>query len=278
MDHPDYFTDLADLSNRFKKLLVSLGDSAIVIYHQPDDIIGELVKEFAFKKISYGITGWQALEPKFTASGLEFSAKSPNESVSDIKLPLFGKHNLDNALAAIAVAQQVGISPDQIRRAFAGFKGTYRRFAVRPIKSRGVYLIDDYAHHPTAVRTTIEAARLHFGGRCIAVFQPHTYSRTKELLTEFKEALATADMAFVVDIEGAREKTSQAEVSSRDLEDTAKKVFYLPGRQDLIGKLNQEVKPQDVVLFMSVSGFNNFAEELASVLDASAKPISINIK
>src|SRR5205814_2225127 len=127
----------------------------------------------------------------------------------------------------------------------------------------------DYAHHPTEVATTLEAAKLHFPGRrIVAVFRPHTYSRVTALLTEFQHAFVSADLAYITDIEAAREQGRAHSISGLVISGALPMpALFVPNRADLIHRLHHDTKPGDVVVCMSVSGYDNLAEELAHTLN-----------
>jgi UDP-N-acetylmuramate--alanine ligase len=131
-----------------------------------------------------------------------------------------------------------------------------------------VTVIDDYAHHPTEVSATIEAARLHYKKhRLIAVFRPHTYSRTRTLLREFQQAFGQADEVYITEVESARESRQEANVSGRDIvAGMSGNVTFQPDRDQLVKTLVANAKPGDVILCMSVSGYDKLAEELAGKL------------
>ena len=118
------------------------------------------------------------------------------------------------------MARTEGLSREQICDGLASFQGSMRRFQVQSAPGAAITIIDDYAHHPTAAVATIEAARQHFPGRrLIAVYRPHTYSRTLSLLPEYRAAFAGADLTYITDIEGAREAHLEASISGRDIVD-----------------------------------------------------------
>ncbi len=136
--------------------------------------------------------------------------------VATLSLRVAGEHMRRNALAALAAAAAAGIDPVVAANSLAGFSGTGRRFELKG-EARGITVIDDYAHHPTEVAVNLRTARERFAGRPIwAVFQPHTYSRTKLLLHEFAEALALADRLVLLDIYASRERDTLG-MSSDDL-------------------------------------------------------------
>jgi UDP-N-acetylmuramate--alanine ligase len=160
-----------------------------------------------------------------------------------------GEHNVLNSLAALAVADQLGVDFNQARNALADYRGAGRRFEVKG-EAHGVTVVDDYAHHPTEIRATLAAARRRFGPRPLWVmFQPHTYSRTRTLLADFAASFADADHVIVVDIFRSRE-TPDPTISAADIVKRMhhRDVRYLPALADAAEALSAQLKSGDVLL------------------------------
>src|SRR6185436_7766099 len=135
-----------------------------------------------------------------------FSVSYDGDSLGDVALHVPGNHNVQNALASIGVGLSLGLSLDQMREGLYQFRGVDRRFQ-RLCEIAGVTIVDDYAHHPTEISATIQAARASYPGRrIVAAFQPHLFSRTRDFSREFGGALAAADGVFLADIYPAREQ------------------------------------------------------------------------
>jgi UDP-N-acetylmuramate--alanine ligase len=201
---------------------------------------------------------------RYEPTGLAFDVQHGGTYVGHFAVSLYGRHNVYNSLAAIAVAVGEGVTNEQIQMGLASFSGASRRFEVVSAPQAAVTVIDDYAHHPTEIAATIAAVQEHFGRRVVAVVRPHTYSRVKELLPEYRRAVAKADLAFVTDIESAREHTAAATVSGADIaRDNAKHVVFEPDRPRLLERLGKAIKPGDIVLCMTVGGYDGLAAELA---------------
>jgi len=274
MDHPDLFKDLDDLEKRFADLVSSLAPDAKLFLCADDPGAAKLSAAAKCDLATYGFNGgdWRASAVHFSATGISFTlAKGPQE-LGEITVGLFGRHNILNALGAVAAASTYGADWSQIVKAAASFKGTARRFSILTPTAANVRVIDDYAHHPTAARATIEAAKLHFHGRVIAVYQPHTYSRTKSLLKEYQQAFIGADATFLLPVDGARERHLEATVSSEDIAAKAMgKVEVIKDREELVGAVLGAAQPGDTVLVMTVTGYNELAEELAEKLQGKFK-------
>ncbi|MCA9042337.1 MAG: hypothetical protein KDA65_18435, partial [Planctomycetaceae bacterium] len=208
--------------------------------------------------VTFGTTphsDWWATDLRKTFSGQRFRVFYQGDFFSEIELDLPGKHNVSNALAATALSHYAGCSPMQIRVALSQFRGIKRRFEA--IGSyRGVTLLDDYAHHPTAVAKTLEAAREQFPNRRLwAVYQPHQASRTTSLESEFVEALGKADEVIIAHTFAAREANSESE--DRTAVQLAEKLSarkvrarYCGALDQLIESLDDALCPGDVLLTM----------------------------
>ena len=149
------------------------------------------------------------------------------------------------------------------------FRGASRRFNLISQPESDITVIDDYAHHPTEVATTIEAAKLHFKRRrLLVVFRPHTYSRTKALLANYHQAFGLADQVYITGIEGAREAALAESISGADIVSGLDvPAQYFADRTELVAEITTQAKPGDVILLMSVSGYDKLAEELTSTLN-----------
>jgi UDP-N-acetylmuramate--L-alanine ligase len=270
-DHPDVYSDLSAVVSRFTHVVKSLPTSGRLIAWGESETVAQVAESAACPVTSYGLGAgdFTARDIAYVSTGIEFDVQHGAKIVGRIATPLYGKHNVLNVLAAVAAAVGEGLTTEQIIQGAASFKGTYRRFNLLTQNGAGIAVVDDYAHHPTEVATNIEAARLHFPGRrIVAVFRPHTFSRTKALLSEYKKAFTGADLIYITDIEGARESGAERTVSGNDIvQGLGKPALYVPDRADLIARLRRDTKPGDVVLCFSVSGYQQLAEELAKTLN-----------
>lgn len=214
-DHLDIYRDLDDITDAF----AGFAASARVVVRCADDA-GALAVPLpdAADVIGYSATGAGAMPADgatsarliaerlvLDAAGSTFDVRFDGRTLGPVTLAVPGVHNVRNALAAIGAGLALGCTLDQMAPGLAAFRGVERRFQ-RLGESHGVTIVDDYAHHPTEVRATLAAARHAFPGRrLVLAFQPHLYSRTRDLQAEFAEALAAADALFLCDIYGARE-------------------------------------------------------------------------
>ncbi|HWK90392.1 MAG TPA: cyanophycin synthetase, partial [Longimicrobium sp.] len=183
-----------------------------------------------------------------------------------------GIHNVRNALAAVAVGRRLGAEWDAIAEGIAGYAGVDRRFETIG-EADGVLVVDDYAHHPTEVSMTLNAARSgHPDRRIVAVFQPHLYSRTRDFAREFGEALALADVVFLTDVYAAREKPIEG-ITGEMLVETARAagadVRYVPDRADVVDAVSNELRSGDLCLTMGAGNLDAAARELLELLSGA---------
>jgi UDP-N-acetylmuramate: L-alanyl-gamma-D-glutamyl-meso-diaminopimelate ligase len=269
MDHPDFYDDLEAITKRFKELTKGMTKDGRLLVWQGSEAARALTRRFKGTAETYGLADadWSAEHVRFEPEGLRFTLKHHREALGELAVPLFGEHNVLNAIAASAVALEEGVPFEVLQRALEEFKGATRRFDRVTEPGDPVLVLDDYAHHPAEVETTVRAASLHFPGRVIAVFKPHTFSRTKELLKEYQQSFKDADLTFITEIESARESGKEKTVSGADIARGAgKDVKYIADRGKLLEAVLKVIQPGDTVLCMSVSGNDSFAQAVADAV------------
>jgi UDP-N-acetylmuramate--alanine ligase len=225
------------------------------------------------KVITYGLReglDLEAREIRYSRMRTAFSLWAQGQRVCEVELPAPGEHNVLNALAALGACDAAGCGLEQAARALAGFRPVGRRFEPKG-EHAGALVFDDYAHHPTEVRATLEAARALEPARLIAVFQPHLYSRTLHLHHEFGRALAGADVIVVLDVYPARERPEGelAGVSGKLVADAAadfaggRPVWWLPTIEEAENVLAGMLGRGDVVVTLGAGDVDRLAEQLA---------------
>jgi UDP-N-acetylmuramate--alanine ligase len=207
-EHLDHYPTLDAIRTAFLEFVnkVPFYGAAIVCLDDPN--VQGLLPEIRRRTIAYGTTAQADVEGGDIAcgpSGSEFSVRYRTADLGRFTLRIPGRHNVLNATAAIAVAMELEVKPDVIREGLATFSGVDRRFQTRG-KERGITVVDDYGHHPTEIRATLDGARLCGFRRIHVLFQPHRYSRTFYLMDEFARSFQQADSVFVMDIYAASEK------------------------------------------------------------------------
>ena len=263
-EHLDFFKDYDDIRHSFHRFLANTADDGAIILNGEISDRDELTGQLSTKVITYGFEkdfDVYASDISYDDFGCaSFVVHTPAGDQTPIRLHVPGKHNISNALAAYAVASQMGVAPQAIAEGLSAFTGTDRRFQYKGTlrhhtdasasSPAEITIVDDYAHHPTEIRATLTAARniCHPDApdaaasgkdrRIVCVFQPHTYSRTKAFLDDFADALSLADVVVLADIYAARE-TDDHSVSSRDILDRLKargtEAYYFPTSETFDG-------------------------------------------
>lgn len=277
-DHPDCYPTFADFRAAFAEFVARIPPDGLLVACWDHPVAQELGRERQARGGRVAFYGrekgaeWTARRVHANpSSGTDFYAVRSGRTLGEVRVRVPGEHNVLNALAALAVAEEVGVPFPTARAALSGFRGVGRRFEVKG-EAEGVVVVDDYAHHPTEIRATLAAARQRFPGRPIwAVWQPHTYSRTKVLLEEFAGAFDGADHVVVLPIYAARESdtlgVSSADVVARMPHPDARVVG---SREEAVALLGTEVRPGDVVLTLGAGDGDKVGEWLLEVLKREA--------
>ncbi len=265
-DHLDIYDDLADIRDAFASFVS--GARAIILCAD-DSEATTLPLPVSAEVIRYGIVSPDA---RLTAQdigeesgGSRFTVLYDGKLMGKATIAVPGKHNVLNALAAIGTGVAFGAPIDGMLTGLAAFRGVERRFQ-RIGEVGGVLVVDDYAHHPTEIRATLEAARAAYPARrVIAAFQPHLFSRTRDFATEFGEALAIADAVFLTEIYPAREKPIpgvSAALVEEAVRDAGASVTWRGERDRLAAALQEFVAPADLVLTIGAGDITRTAPEL----------------
>lgn len=252
-DHLDYYRDLDDVIDAFSDFAALLPPDGALIINAGDKNCLRAAQKAGCKVIRTGLDAacdCTAHNIVYGGDGCaSFSLCWQGEPLVDVKLHVPGAHNVQNALCAAAAALAAGADAAAVARGLEQFGGAKRRFEHRGTFGGGILLIDDYAHHPTEIATTLQSARQMDAGTVWCIFQPHTYTRTKALLHEFADALKAADKLIMADIYAAREPDTGL-VSSKDVADLVPGAVYIPGFQPIADYIRQNAKPGDVVITM----------------------------
>lgn len=253
-DHLDCYENIDDLKNTFTEYVNKTPFYGSIICCADEPQINEIMPNFNKKCTTYGISKqsrFRAEDISFTNNQSIFNAYDNNELMGSVALNVPGIHNVKNALAAIAVGMDVGISFNKIKLTLEGFSGVERRFEVKAVVN-DIMIVDDYAHHPTEVQATINAAQNGWNKRIIAVFQPHLYSRTRDFFREFAQSLSKADVVVLTDVYPAREKPISGvngEIIARAVKDlNHEQVHYIGDKSELPEFLHRFTKANDMVI------------------------------
>lgn len=260
-DHLEYFGSFDAIVEAFQLFADNIAPHGVVIGCVDEAPVAALLDRARRRVVRYGL----GPGAEVTARNVEFHERGSSFEVPGVgffKLFVPGEHNVRNALAAIAVAVEIGVDANVIAAALAKFLGVDRRFQILGDYA-GALIVDDYAHHPTEIRATLAAARGGYPGRrVIALFQPHLYSRTRDFAREFGEALATADMAIVAPIYAAREKPIEG-VSARMIADAAEGVEFIDrSNAEIYNEIRRRLEPNDILITMGAGDVHEIAEML----------------
>lgn len=267
-DHLDFFKDLADIRNSFHRFAQLLPADGTLIINGDIERCEELTEGLSCKVITYGLSSgsdYTASQVTYDESGFpSFILSRQNGGERKFSLRVHGDHNILNALAAIALADLLGLSDEVIHAGLAAFTGTDRRFEYKG-QVNGVNIIDDYAHHPTEIRATLSAAAQYPHRRLWCVFQPHTYTRTKAFLEEFASALSLADEIILADIYAAREKDTLG-ISSETLQEKIRSLghtcHYFPTFEAIENYLLKNCTKDDLLITMGAGDVVKVGENL----------------
>ena len=282
-DHPDCYATLAEMQNAFQEFTQLLPDDGVLIVARDDPgawKLGRASMDRGLEVVTYSLVyeaDWRAANITANNSGgCDFEVfRGDGQSGCSVSSRLAGRHNVENVLAVFAAAEHMGLRIDETVEWVYEFSGVERRFDVKG-EINNITVVDDYAHHPTEIRATLASARLHYPGRCIwALFQPHTFSRTKVMLSHFASSFSDADHVVVTDIFGAREQDN-ASVSAHDIVDMMEHpdAQHVQSLEESIRVLLAGIRSGDVLVTLGAGNSNAVAEGvLESLRDPRVKEV-----
>jgi UDP-N-acetylmuramate--alanine ligase len=274
-DHlENYDGDFGKLKNAYVRFLNQVKSGGKAVLCRDDPHLNELAGKLRQETITYGVTS----RAEVTAQDIRLGDRKSSFQLVDrgkrmgrVELSVPGQHNVVNALAAYVVCREAGLTFAQFRDAVRHFQGAKRRFQVLG-EFHDMMIVDDYAHHPTEIQATLQAAKAT-GKRIVAVFQPQRYTRTYFLLDQFSRAFDDADQVIVTDIYSPAGEKQIEGVSSRKLadliaENSNPNVLYIPAKEDVEEYLAEHIRPGDLVLTMGAGDIWKTAKGLAEKLKA----------
>ena len=269
-DHLDFFKDIDDIRHSFRRFAELLPADGTLIINADTPKYEDIIRDLPCNVITYGLehdADYQAADITYDKYGhASFSVLRNGIKVGSYYLKVPGIHNVSNALAAIALGHLLGLSEEVIIKGLGSFTGTDRRFQYKG-EIGGVTIIDDYAHHPTEIRATLEAAKNYPHNELWCVFQPHTYSRTIAFLDDFAKALSLCDHVIVTDIYAAREKDTGI-VSSKDIVDRMADydvdVHYIKEFDDIEKFILKNCKKNDLLITMGAGNVDSIGNSLVN--------------
>lgn len=274
-DHLDYYGTFENIKKAFIEFIERISDeNGVAVVCIDNAGIRSILSQVKKKVITYGFNmeaDYQAVNKRYEKNLLLFDVLHKGHILGTIQLHLPGEHNVLNALAAIVTALYCGISFEFIQEALSLFCGVHRRFETKAFH-HGIWIVDDYAHHPTEIEATLKAAKEISGYRVICAFQPHRYSRTKLLCDEFAVAFDMADILYFTDIYAASEKPLSGVdgklipllVQKNNL---SKEVHYVCTLENLVESLYHIARPGDMIITMGAGNIYTVGQKLAQLLD-----------
>jgi len=269
-DHLDFFKDIEDIRNSFRRFASLLPSDGALVINGEIDRIPEITADLKGRVYTYGFDS----SFDYYASDITYDEKnhatytlhSPKGEMT-VSLAVPGKHNVSNSLASVCVADVCGIEREHTALALCRFGGTDRRFQYKGMLGQ-VTVIDDYAHHPTEILTTLNTAKKCEHKKLWVAFQPHTYTRTKAFLSQFADALSLADGVILADIYAAREKNTIG-ISSRDLQDEIIKrgtdCHYFPTFDEIENFILENCSSGDLLITMGAGDIVKVGENLLGI-------------
>ena len=266
-EHLDYYKDIEDIKNAFLQFANIVPFYGATILCLDDENVQAILPEIKRKTITYGLASpadYRADNIGFSGSSSTFSVSYKGAHCGNATLNVPGRFNIYNSLATIAVAREFDMDFSTIFEGLKRFIGVRRRLEVKG-NCRGITVVDDYGHHPTEIRETLAAARQVWNDRIIVIFQPHRYTRTKALFTEFLTAFPNADTLIVTDIYAASEEPIEG-VNALSLCEGIRRcghkdVTYISGSDDIINYLLKIAKPKDVIITQGAGNIWKIGEE-----------------
>jgi UDP-N-acetylmuramate: L-alanyl-gamma-D-glutamyl-meso-diaminopimelate ligase len=273
-DHADIYADIGQVNHAFGDFVCGISENSLLVAYDSDDNIGGMINQSKCRVENYGRqkkSAWQLnnvfVEPPWT----HFQVLKHSQPIGTYQTKLMGEHNLLNALAAVAIADNLAIDSATLARALKTFENVRRRQEIRGQK-KGITVMDDFAHHPTAVRETVKAVKPHYPhGRIIAVFEPRTNTSMRNIFqSEYVRAFESADLICVRHPPLLKKIPTGQHFSSKklvkDLNQQGKPAYFFPDTESIIAFLVGESKAGDLILIMSNGAFDNIHVRLLESL------------
>lgn len=266
-EHLDYYQNMGEIKRAFIQFANKVPFYGLNILCLDNEYIQDLIPLLEKRFLTYGLTpqaDFQAREVTVKGLSMSFRVFYQNNELGQAELKMPGLHNVYNALAAIATAVELNLDFSVIKEALKTFGGVKRRFQIKG-ELNGITLVDDYGHHPTEIKATLSAAKNIWERRLVVVFQPHRYTRTRDLFKDFTTAFNQADLLLLTDIYPAGEDPLpgvNAETLCREIKEHGhKNVHYHPQTEDMLGVLTHMLQPGDVVMTLGAGNIWQLGEQ-----------------
>ena len=263
LEHMDCYDNLSDLQDAFISFCKSVPFYGAIIACIDSPAVQEIITKIERPMITYGRSrdaAYRAKNLRFNENKSTYTVFRAEECLGEIELNVPGEHNILNSLAAVTLGLEMGLSFEGISKGIQTYSGVRRRFDIKGVHNE-IFVVDDYAHHPTEVEATLQSARSGWDRRIVAVFQPHLFTRTKQFFKEFADALQNADVAIVTDIYPAREQKIAGVTSKLIYDELSSECSYLvPDLDDLIEKLDEITQSGDMVITMGAGNIWRYCD------------------
>jgi len=271
-EHLDIYADEEDIKDAFVQFANSVPFYGVVVICLDNPNVRSIIPRIKRRMLTYGLTPQARLRAEriqSTALQTSFEVRLDGQTLGTIELAAPGEHNVKNALASVGIGLELGMKFEDIREGLKRYSGVFRRFQIKS-EHHGITVVDDYAHHPTEVKATLQAARSGWPEkRLVAVFQPHLYSRTQQLHEEFGMSFFDADVLVVTDVYPSREAPVEG-VSGQMISDAAaafghKHVVYVPDKKDIPARLQELSRQGDMVITMGAGDIYKYGEQFSKL-------------
>jgi UDP-N-acetylmuramate--alanine ligase len=265
-DHLDTYRDLDDIKGAFIQFASKVPFYGSVILCLDEPALQDIMPKIKKKIVTYGLNGQadlQAVDLVHKQNTTKFLVLFGNKELGEVELQIPGKHNVQNALGAIAVGLELKVPFAKIKAGIEKFTGVFRRWEIKA-EIDGITVVDDYAHHPTEIKATLAGAKSGWRRRVVCVFQPHLYSRTRDFYEDFGRAFFNADMLILTDVYPAREEPIQG-VTGELIANAAKSfghkhVQYVPDKKNIPDFLMKAKRSGDIIITMGAGDIWRFGE------------------
>lgn len=270
-EHLDYFRNRGEILETYGAFLARVADGGAVIGCADDPGVMALLKVCGLRAVTYGLSRTARFHARAIESrpgGSRFLCFESGRSLGRMELKIPGLHNVVNALAAAALGRLLGIEIRRIQETLAAFTGAKRRFEIQG-EVDGILVVEDYAHHPAEIRSTLQAARTWKERRIRCVFQPHRYSRTRHLFDPFCQALALADQVALVPIYAASEEPLEGIASDKlvqGIQAQGGRAAFFQEPEELFARWTADARPGDLFLFMGAGSIGGWAGRFLTAL------------
>lgn len=281
-EHLDHYGTLENIRTAFVDFVNRIPFYGVAALCTDNAGVQSILPDIQKRYVTYGLSAqatYRARNVRYNGLETRYMAWRHADELGEIMLPMPGQHNVLNSLAVLAMCDALEVPFDKVAKALAKFEGIQRRFTVRG-EVGGVTVVDDFAHHPSEVRTTLSGARSAMPGRrIIAAFQPHRYSRTRDQFQEFSRSFYDADKVFVCDVFAAGEKSIEGATSGALVKAIADNghgdVTYVPRRDDVAKQIGKHVQDGDLVITLGAGNIQLTCNDLIELLEATRGPATL---